>query len=181
MENFKRLEVTGSTEKEAFAKAPFTISRDATQAYRNWVKKQEAEFTADDEKQFMLNYVTKFSKGCPGIGFAITLQPAVVNTRREPYALKDVKNQSGTRKYTKVFQLIDTSNNAVLAEVAGTKPQAKEAAKNLYRKGFKGNLKVKFTKQILDGDGENVAFEMEYVPSKGTQEGKYLVFGVEKD
>lgn len=149
MENFKRLEVTGSTEKEAFAKAPFTISRDATQAYRNWVKKQEAEFTADDEKQFMLNYVTKFSKGCPGIGFAITLQPAVVNTRREPYALKDVKNQSGTRKYTKVFQLIDTSNNAVLAEVAGTKPQARKLLRIFIVKVLKVILKLNLLNKFL--------------------------------
>ena len=38
--NFKKLEVTGATKEEALAKAPFQIIGDATQAFKNWKKKQ---------------------------------------------------------------------------------------------------------------------------------------------
>ena len=166
--NFKRMEVNGATKEEALAKAPFDIMGDATQAYKIWRK-----------KQFMLDYLSKKSKNCAGVGFSLTLESAVADTRERPYRIDDVKNEKGTRKYKTVYQIIDRATGAVLAETSETKAKAKEIAKNLYtEKGFKGNLICTYTKQVLDG--EPTAFTVEYTPSKSSRVGSYLVFGIER-
>ena len=71
--NFKRMEVNGATKEEALAKAPFDIMGDATQAYKIWRKKQVNGVTDSDKKQFMLDYLSKKSKNCAGVGFSLTL------------------------------------------------------------------------------------------------------------
>lgn len=177
--NFKRIEVNGATKEEALAKAPFDIMGDATQAYKIWRKKQVNGVTDSDKKQFMLDYLSKKSKNCAGVGFSITLESAVADTRERPYRIDDVKNEKGTRKYKTVYQIIDRATGAVLAETSETKAKAKEIAKNLYtEKGFKGNLICTYTKQVLDG--EPTAFTVEYTPSKSSHVGSYLVFGIER-
>lgn len=177
--NFKRMEVNGATREEALAKAPFDIMGDATQAYKIWRKKQVNGVTDSDKKQFMLDYLSKKSKNCAGVGFSITLESAVVDTRERPYRIDDVKNEKGTRKYKTVYQIIDRATGAVLAETSETKAKAKEIAKALYtEKGFKGNLICTYTKQVLDG--EPTAFTAEYTPSKSSRIGSYLVFGIER-
>lgn len=177
--NFKRMEVNGATREEALAKAPFDIMGDATQAYKIWRKKQVNGVTDSDKKQFMLDYLSKKSKNCVGVGFSITLESAVADTRERPYRIDDVKNEKGTRKYKTVYQIIDRATGAVLAETSETKAKAKEIAKALYtEKGFKGNLICTYTKQVLDG--EPTAFTVEYTPSKSSRIGSYLVFGIER-
>lgn len=178
--NFKRMEVNGATKEEALAKAPFDIMGDATQAYKIWRKKQVNGVTDSDKKQFMLDYLNKKSKNCAGVGFSITLESAVADTRERPYTFKDVKNEKGTRKYKTVYQIIDRATGAVLAETSETKAKAKEIAKALYtEKGFKGNLICTYTKQVLDG--EPTAFTVDYTPSKSSRVGSYLVFGIERN
>lgn len=177
--NFKRMEVNGATREEALAKAPFDIMGDATQAYKIWRKKQVNGVTDSDKKQFMLDYLSKKSKNCAGVGFSITLESAVADTRERPYRIDDVKNEKGTRKYKTVYQIIDRATGAVLAETSETKAKAKEIAKAFYtEKGFKGNLICTYTKQVLDG--EPTAFTAEYTPSKSSRIGNYLVFGIER-
>ena len=152
---------------------------DATQAYKIWRKKQVNGVTDSDKKQFMLDYLSKKSKNCAGVGFSITLESAVADTRERPYRIDDVKNEKGTRKYKTVYQIIDRATGAVLAETSETKAKAKEIAKNLYtEKDFKGNLICTYTKQVLDG--EPTAFTVEYTPSKSSRVGSYLVFGIER-
>jgi hypothetical protein len=177
--NFKRMEVSGATKEEALAKAPFDIMGDATQAYKIWRKKQEKGVTDSDKKQFMLDYLAKKSKNCAGVGFSITLESAIADTRERPYAIHDVRNEKGTRHYKTVYQIIDRATGSVLAETSETKAKAKELAKALYtEKGFKGNLICTYTKQVVDG--EPTAFTVEYAPSKSSRIGNYLVFGVER-
>ena len=97
--NFKRMEVTGTTKQEALDKAPFKIMGDATQAYKKWLKKQVNGVTDADKKQFMLDYLASKSKNIPGVGFAITIESAVADSRERPYTITDVKNEKGARKY----------------------------------------------------------------------------------
>lgn len=176
--NFKRMEVTGTTKEEALAKAPFEIMGDATQAYKNWKKKQVNGVTDADKKQFMLDYLAKKSKNVAGVGFSITIESAVVDTRERPYSIADVKNEKGARKYVTTYQLTDKSTGAVLAETSETKAKAKEIAKSLYTdKGFKGEIVCTYTKQVAEG--EAVAFTASYAPSKSSRVGNYLVFGIE--
>ena len=84
--NFKRMEVTGATKEEALAKAPFSIMGDATQAYKAFRKKQVNGVTDADKKQFMLDYLAKKSKNVAGVGFSITEESAVADTRERPYS-----------------------------------------------------------------------------------------------
>lgn len=177
--NFKRTEVTGATKDEALAKAPFDIMGDATQAYKLWKKKHNDAITDADVKQFMVDYLNKKSKNVAGVGFSITMEAAVADTRERPYVVSDKKNESGARKYKTTYQLVDKATGAVLAETNETKAKAKEIAKKLYtEKGFKGNIVCTYTKQVVDG--EPVAFEVSYAPSKNSRVGSYLVFGIER-
>lgn len=177
--NFKRMEVTGATKKEALAKAPFEIMGDATQAFKMFKKKQINGITDADIKQFMLDYLAKKSKNVAGIGFVITEEAAVADTRERPYRIEDNKNEQGARGYKTIYQLIDDATGSVLAETDETKAKAKELAKALYtEKGFKGSLTCRYTKQVVKG--EPVAFRASYTPSKSSRVGTYLVFGIER-
>ena len=176
--NFKRMEVNGATKEEALAKAPFDIMGDATQAYKIWRKKQVNGVTDADKKEFMLEYLAKKSKNCAGVGFSITIESAVADTRERPYKIEDVKNDKGARKYKTIYQIIDKATGAVIAQTDETKAKAKEIAKALYTDhGFKGDLICTYTKQVVDG--EPIAFTATYTPSKSSRVGTYLVFGIE--
>lgn len=180
MMNFKKVEVTGATKEEALEKAPFEIMGDATQAYKTWRKKQLNGVTEADKKQFMLDYLDKKSKSVAGVGFVITEESAIADTRERPYRVLDVKNEKGARKYVTVYQIIDTETGVVLAETTETKAKAKELAKELYtEKGFKGKTKCRYTKQVVDG--EPIAFTTEYAPSKNSRVGSYICFGIVRD
>lgn len=177
--NFKKMEVTGATKEEALAKAPFDIMGDATQAYKMFRKKQVNGVTDADKKQFMLDYLAKKSKNVAGVGFVITEEAAVADTRERPYAIKDTKNEQGARAYKTIYQLVDDATGAVIAETDETKAKAKELAKDLYvNKGYKGSLTCVYTKQVVKG--EPVAFKASYTPSKSSRIGTYLVFGIER-
>ena len=107
------------------------------------------------------------------------MESAVADSRERPYGIHDKKNESGARKYKTTYQLIDKATGAVLAETSETKAKAKEIGKSLYTdKGFKGNIICTYTKQVVDG--EPVAFEISYAPSKSSRVGSYLVFGIER-
>lgn len=175
--NFKVMEVSGATKEEALAKAPFSIMGDATAAYKNWKKKQTNGVTDTDKKQFYLDYLAAKSKNVPGVGFAITVEAAVKDTRMNPYTVLDYKNTDGTRKYVKTYQLLDKDTNQILLETQGTKAKAKELGKELVRNGFKGTIVGNCTKTIVNGTAK--AFEIKYTPSKDSQVGTYLVFGFE--
>lgn len=177
--NFKKLEVTGATKEEALKKAPFEIMGDATQAYKTWKKSQTGAITETNKTQFMLDYLTKKSKNIPGVGFSITLESAVVDSRERPYSIEDVRNASGARKYKTTYQLRDKETGAVVAQTDETKAKAKDIARDLYiNKGYKGDLICTYTKQVVNG--EPTAFKVTYTPSKNTRIGSYLVFGIEK-
>ena len=169
--NFKVMEVTGATKEEALNKAPFDIMGDATQAYKLWKKKQVNGVTEADKKMFMLDYLNKKSKNVTGVGFAITLESAVADTRERPYRIDDVKNELGARKYKTIYQLVDKATGKVLAQVDGTKAKAKEM-------DYKGILVCTYTKQVVDG--QPTAFTATYTPSKSSRVGSYLVFGIER-
>ena len=177
--NFKRMEVTGATKEEALAKAPFDIMGDATQAYKMFRKKQTNGITDADKKQFMLDYLAKKSKNVAGVGFVITEEAAVADTRERPYRIEDIKNAQGAREYKTIYQLRDEDTGQLIAETDETKAKAKELAKELYTlEGYKGNLICTYTKQVVKG--EPVAFKAYYTPSKSSRVGTYLVFGIER-
>lgn len=176
--NFKKSEVFGATKQEALDAAPFNIMGDATQAYKNFKKENiGTAITESMEKEFMLSYLAKKSKSTPGVGYSITVDAAVANTRERPYKITDTKNKQGRRKYKTTFVLTDKKTGVVKASTQETKAKAKEIAKDLYKKGYTGELVCTYTKQVAEG--ESVAFTAAYTPSKSSNIGKYIVFGIE--
>jgi hypothetical protein len=174
--NFKKLEVVGATKQEALDKAPFKVLYDATQAYRNWKEKQDT-ITENSIRDFMQEYLQKKTKNAPGVGCSITVESAVADTRERPYKITDVKNEKGKRKYSTVYTLKDKNTNEIIAKCDETKAKAKDIAKDLYKKGFKGNIICSYAKEVTEG--EPIAFYAEYAPSKNTKQGVYTVFGIE--
>ena len=177
--NFKKMEVSGATKAEALAKAPFEIHSDATQAYKLWKEKHVDGVTEDDKLQFMLNQLNKKTKNAQGLGLVITIDPAVADTRERPYTIVDKKNEQGTRKYKRIYEIVDIATDTILARTDKTKAVAKELVKELYTEdGFKGDVRCVLKKEVQDG--EPVAFEAKYTPSKNAHIGTYLVFGFER-
>lgn len=188
--NFKKLEVTGTTKEEALAKAPFNTNlpgADCTQALRNYKKAHASEaFTDAAMRQFMLEQLEKKTRNTVGNGCYIVVESAVTDTRERPYTKHDVKNEQGSRKWTKVFQIFENLGTAekprrgeLIVEAAGnTKSEASNKAKELYTKmGLRKNIVCYYTKQVTEG--EPIAFTMDYTPSKNAKQGVYLVFGIE--
>jgi hypothetical protein len=175
--NFKKLEVTGATKEEALAKAPFQIIGDATQAFKNWKKKQIDGVTDAKIKEFALDYIQKKTKSAAGVGFSITVDAAVADTRERPYKINDVKNEKGKRKYSTIYIIKNRDTNEILAKCDETKAKAKDVVKKLYKDGFKGRVICTYTKEVTEG--EPVAFYGDYTPSKSTKSGRYIVFGIE--
>lgn len=178
MIGIKRLEVIGATKEEALAKAPFFIQGDATQAYRNWKKTMVNGITSSDEKLFMADYLAKKSKNAPGVGFSITKEAAVADTRERPYAIEDIKNEQGARKYKTIYRWIDTETGKTVTKVDTTKADAKNAIKREYTEnGYKGNAQLVMEKECVEGQA--VVAKAKYTPSKSSKPGTYLVFGIE--
>lgn len=178
MIGIKRLEVLGTTKEEALAKAPFFIQGDATQAYRNWKKTMVNGITDSDVKQFMSDYLAKKSKYAPGVGFSITKEAAVADTRERPYAIEDIKNEQGARKYKTVYRWIDDKTNVTVVEVDTTKADAKNAIKREYTEnGYTGNAHLVMDKKCVEGQA--IVAKARYTPSKSAKTGTYLVFGIE--
>ena len=189
MSNFRKFEVTGATKAEALSnvKEYFALNEDgnvkgdATQAYKFAKKKaQEAgkAWTKSDDNAFFNDYLTK-KKAIAGEAYVITVESAVADTRERPYAITDVKNEKGKRKYKTIYQLTDKATGAVVGSVDTTKADAKNLAKKLIIDGFHGELECRYTHQVVEG--EPVAFYAKYTPSKSSKVGVYIVFGIEKD
>ena len=179
MENvikFDTLTVVGNSKEEALEAAPFAMQGEATRSYKKWEASQTGAITDKMKEEFFLTFLKKNTKCAPGSGFFITLEPAVKDTRKRPYELTDVKNKKGKRKYATTYVISDEETNSVLWSGVGTKAQAKEAAKQLYKDGFTGSLECKYSRQVIEG--EPLAFTGDYAPAKSAKPGKYLVFGV---
>jgi hypothetical protein len=175
--NFKNLEVVGATKQEALDSAPFKVLYDATQAYKNWMEKQEGAVTEAMKKNFYVEYLAKKTKNAPGVGCSITVEAAIADTRERPYKITDVKNEKGKRKYSTIYIIKNRDTNEILAKCDETKAKAKDVVKKLYKDGFKGRVICTYTKEVTEG--EPVAFYGDYTPSKSTKSGRYIVFGIE--
>ena len=178
--NFKKVEIVAESKEAAIAQIEetlFHVNGDATQAYKNWKAKQTKGITERDVKEFMLDYLAKKGKNCPGAGYMITVESATADTRERPYKIEDVKNEKGKRKYTTIYQIINDSTGEIIAEAEGTKAKAKEVLRKLYLEGLKSDVTCTYTKQVTEG--EPVAFKGKYTPSKASHPGTYMVFGIE--
>lgn len=178
--NFKKVEVTAATREEAkeMVSELFHVGKDATQAFKNWKSKQTGVISENMIKEFMLDYCQVQGKNCPGMGYMITLDAPVKDTRERPYKVENIKHE-GKSVLKKVYRAIDPQTNAVLAESTGTKADILKAVKELYQEG---NLKqdVNIVKLKIADKERSVVAKCKYTPSKNTKQGTWLMFGIEK-
>jgi hypothetical protein len=179
--NFKKSEIVAESKEAAieFMESNlFHYSGDATQAYRNWKEKQGGAVTERAVKEFMLEYLAKKSKNCPGSGYLITLDPAVTDTRERPYKIENVKNDEGKRVWKKQYKWIDRETKTVVCSVNTNKADAENALKELYKSGaYKGDADLYVVKDVEKG--QPIVATAKYAPSKNTKKGSYLAFGIE--
>lgn len=174
--NFDVMEITAPSKQEAAEKLPFSIMKDATQSFNNWKKKQTEPITEALKKAWMIDYIAANSKNAPGVGFLITVEPPVADTREHPYSVIDVKNTQGKRTFSRVIQLVDSETHRILALVEGTKLEAMKVGKKLIEEGFKGEIDAYITHHVTEG--EKLAFKLKYTPSKGAHDGTWIAFGL---
>lgn len=177
-QNFKTVEVKAYSKEEAVAQAEkmgIQVIMDATQAWKAAGK----PMLGTELKEFLATKLQKETKFASGIGCIITMDPGTADTRERPYAVVDIKNEQGKRKFGMSFLVTDKETGEVKFIATGaTKAEAIEKAKKLYtEKGYKGNLYGQYIKVVTEG--EKGAFEVSYAPSKSAHLGSYTVFGVE--
>ena len=174
--NFQKKQIVAVSKEAAKDAAPFKVIGDATQAYKAFAKKSP-NATDAVVREFFLDYLKKKVKLAAGVGYIVTLESASVNTRERPYKVANVKNV-GKRKWRTTREIIEKSTDKVLATVETTKADAINTAKTLFKEGkAQSTLFIKAVKST-----ENcIEATIEYVPSKGSHDGKYLVFGVVAD
>ena len=179
--NFKKVEVVAESKevaKEKIEEQYFHIQGDATQAYKNFCDKQGGALTDHVLKAFMLDYLAKKSKNCPGAGFMITLDSAVKDSRERPYKIEDVKNEQGKRKTKRFYKWIDRESKTVICQVDTNKTDAKNAIKELDKSGeYKGHADLVITYDVVEGQA--IVATADYTPSINTKNGKWLAFGIE--
>lgn len=177
--NFKSVAISAESKDVAISNVEeqyFHINGDATQAYKNAKAKHQGIWTERDDKAFKLDYLEKKGKSCPGAGYIIVVEAAVKDTRERPYVIESVKSE-GKRKFKTFYKWID-NNGKVICKVDTNQADAKNAIKELYKKGeFKGDAKLVKTKDVVEGNA--VVATAKYSPSKNTKPGSYVVFGIE--
>ena len=178
--NFKKVEVVAESKEAAIEQVEntlFHVNGDATQAFKNWKSKQTKGITDRDIKEFMLEYLAKKSKNCPGAGYMITVESAIADTRERPYKIDNVKGE-GKRKFKSMYKWIDDENKTVVCQVDTNKADAMNAIKELYKSGdYKGNASLVKTKDVVEGQA--VVATAKYAPSKNTKNGTWIAFGIE--
>ncbi len=173
--NFRRMEIKAYTKEEAKEQSPWTIMKDATQAWRLAGK----PYSDKDMKAFCLDYLKKWTQMVPGLGCMIVYENGVPNKKHRPFKIVNKKNKKGIRKYTRSFIAVDDDTNELLFWVQGEQPDAVKLAEKTFFEGkCKGSMTVFLANSIYEG--EPVAFTAEFAPSTISKEGTYIIFGVDK-
>lgn len=178
--NFKKREIVATSKEEAkeiMENTLFHYSGDATQAFKNWKQNQKGAVTDREIKEFMLDYLNKKSKNCPGSGFLITVDPAISDTRERPYRIENVLNE-GKRKWKTTYVAVDVETGTTIGKWDTNKADALNAIKEMYRSGeYKGNFDLMKVKEVIEG--KPIVAKGFYTPSKNTKNGTWIAFGIE--
>ena len=178
--NFKKVEVVAASREEAVAQvenAYFHVNGDATQAFKNWKSKKNGAVTEREVKEFMLDYLSKKSKNCPGAGYMITMDSAVGDTRERPYRIENVSGE-GRRKFKTTYMAVDVETGMTIGKWNTNKADALNAIKEMYKDGlYKGDFELHKIKEVIEGQA--VVAKGFYTPSKNTKNGTWVAFGIE--
>ena len=174
MENvfFTKFETIGLTKDEAIANAaPLNLRVDATQAYKKWAK--ENVTNEDNVKEWMVEYLKKKKFNMPNDGAYIVLQSPVLDSRERPYKVEKPKYEARTHTPVRLYvgRAQDT-NEEIFTEK--TSKAAEQAAKEFV---IENHVGVDLVIETRMKEKNSLYAKVNYVPSKGTQKAKLLVFG----
>ena len=155
------------------------VKYDATQA---WKKEGTPDGTSIYFKAFAEEYVVKKVKGIEGIGFTVTVEPGVADTRERPYKVINHPTE-GARKYTTYYEgLIDGNLEGTTGTIvfkAEDKASAEKKAKEYMTENRNSRVVVRLVKLVTEG--KPVALVVNYAPSEGANLGTYIIFGYERE
>ena len=174
MENnvfFTKFETIGQTKDEAMKNSKLNLRVDATQAYKKWAK--ENVTNEDNVKEWMKDYLKKKKFTMPNDGAYIVIQSAVTDSRERPYKVEKPKYEARTHTPVRVYvgRAQDT-NEEIFTEK--TSKAAEQAAKEWV---IENKVGVDLVIETRMKEKNSLYAKVNYVPSKGTQPCKLLVFG----
>ena len=173
MENvfFTKFETIGLTKDEAIKNSKLNLRVDATQAYKKWAK--ENVVTEESQREWMTEYLKKKKFNMPNDGAYIVLQSAVLDSRERPYKVEKPKYEARTHTPVRVYvgRAQDT-NEEIFTEK--TSKAAEQAAKEWV---IENKVGVDLVIETRMKEKNSLYAKVNYVPSKGTQPCKLLVFG----
>ena len=173
MENvfFTKFETIGLTKDEAMKNSNLNLRVDATQAYKKWAK--ENVTNEDNVKEWMVEYLKKKKFNMPNDGAYIVLQSAVLDSRERPYKVEKPKYEARTHTPVRVYvgRAQDTGEEIFTEK---TSKAAEQAAKEFV---IENHVGVDLVIETRMKEKNSLYAKVNYVPSKGTQKAKLLVFG----
>lgn len=167
---FRKFETIGNTKDAAIKESGLNLRVDATQAYKKWAK--ENVTNEDNVKEWMKEYLKKKKFTMPNDGAYIVLQSAVADTRERPYKVEKPKYDARTHSPEKFYVIRDTTGHEVGREK--TSKAAEQKAKEFII-DFKEDVTINY--EWVSKEKNSLYATVKYVPSKGTQPCKLLVFG----
>lgn len=159
--------------KEKAAEMGITVVRNVTQSWKNANSPMsDAEFKVFAVEAMEKQRLTDAS----GVGLIVAVNPGSKDTKKRPYEF--VNNVvDGTRNLQRVIEIRLKDTDELVGE-ASKKDDAARLAKELmvkYRKDMVATIVYRVT------EGKDIAFELNYSPSADAKEGKYVVFGNDKN
>ena len=183
MSKLKIVSVSGDTKENAVAKSGLAkfldVKYDATQA---WKKEGTPDPKSTYFKAFDEEYINKKVKGIEGIGFTVTVEPGVPDTRERPYKETNIPTE-GTRKYTSFYEGLvggdDKGKTGTIVFIADDKAAGIKKAKEYVTDHRDARVILRLVKLVTEG--QPVAAIIDYAPSAAATLGTYIVFGYERD
>ncbi len=163
----KKFEINAYGYDEAKAKATelgVTIVRNVTPSFK---KERPVDFDNFAERMLKKNHL----EDAENLGCIVVLESGSADTRERPYEYINNKVE-GKLKKQRVFEIRTVKTDSFVGE-ATTKADAAKIAKSAMKE-LREDLYCKQIYKIKDDKG--LAFELKYVPSVNTKEGRYVIF-----
>lgn len=164
----KKFEINAYSFDEAKNKAlelGLTIVRNVTPSFK---KEHPVDFDEFAERMLAKNHL----ENANGVGCVVVLEAGSADTRERPYEYIN-NTVEGALKKKRVFEVRTVKEDKLIGE-AESKNEAAKLAKSAM-KDIREDLYCKQIYKILGDKG--LAFDLKYVPSANTKEGRYIVFG----
>lgn len=164
----KKFEINAYSFDEAKNKAlelGITVVRNVTPSFK---KEHPVDFDEFAERMLTKNHL----ENANGVGCIVVLEAGSADTRERPYEYIN-NTVEGALKKKRVFEVRTVKEDKLIGE-AESKNEAAKLAKAAM-KDIREDLYCKQIYKILGDKG--LAFDLKYVPSANTKEGRYIVFG----